>query len=77
MEKTNYGVVFRFLDVGWSDIGSWKSLLNSSKDENGNLLTSDHNPIISSRNCLINSNSRLTVGLDIDDLILSRLMTQF
>ena len=69
MEKTNHGVVFP-LDVGWSDIGSWKSFWeNSSKDENGNLLIGDSIQF-SSRNCLINSNSRLTIGLDIDDLII-------
>ena len=69
MEKTSLGVVFP-LDVNWSDIGSWKSFWeNSSKDNNGNVLIGDSIEI-SSKNCLISSNSRLTVGLNIKDLII-------
>ncbi len=68
MEKTSLGVVFP-LDVAWSDIGSWKSFWeNSSKDQNGNVLIGDSIGI-SSKNCLINSNSRLTIGLNIEELI--------
>lgn len=69
MEKTSLGVVFP-LDIGWSDIGSWDTFCeNSSKDENGNVLIGDAIEI-SSNNCLISSNSRLTVGLCIDDIII-------
>ncbi len=69
MEKTSRGVVFP-LKVEWSDIGSWKSFWeNSSKNEAGNVLIGDSLEI-SSKNCLISSNSRLTVGLDIEDLII-------
>ena len=68
MEKTSSGVVFP-LDVEWNDIGGWQSLWETShKDTNGNVLIGDSLEI-SSRNCLISSNSRLTVGLGIDDLI--------
>ena len=69
MEKTSRGVVFP-LKIDWSDIGSWKSLWeNSSKDKKGNVLIGDSIEI-SSKNCLISSNSRLTVGLNIEDLII-------
>ena len=69
MEKTSRGVIFP-LKVNWSDIGSWKSLWeNSSKDINGNVLIGDSIGV-SSENCLISSNSRLTVGLNIKDLII-------
>ena len=69
MEKTSLGVVFP-LEVGWSDIGSWKSFWeNSHKDQNGNVLKGD-SIALSSNNCLISSNNRLTVGLNIDDLII-------
>ncbi len=69
MEKTSLGVVFP-LEVDWSDIGSWNSYWERSpKDEKGNVLIGDALGI-SSKNCLISSNSRLTVGLDIDDLII-------
>ena len=68
MEKTSLGVVFP-LEVNWSDIGSWKSFWeNSPKDKNGNVLIGDSIEI-SSKNCLISSNSRLTVGLNIEELI--------
>ena len=68
MEKTSLGVVFP-LDVDWSDIGSWKSFWeHSPKDNKGNVLIGDSIEI-SSKNCLISSNSRLTVGLNIEDLI--------
>ncbi len=69
MEKTSLGVVFP-LEVDWSDVGSWNSFWeNSIKDKNGNVLIGDAISV-ASKNCLINSNSRLTVGLGIDDLII-------
>ena len=69
MEKTNLGVVFP-LDAGWSDVGSWKSIWEASKkDKNGNVLigkvkTKDIN------NCYIRSESRLIVGLGIENLLI-------
>ena len=68
MEKTNLGTVLP-LDVGWSDIGNWDSIWKiSSKDldgnsTKGNVITKD------ARNCLINSESRLLVGIGIQELI--------
>ena len=68
MEKTSIGVVFP-LKVDWSDIGNWKSFWeNSVKDDNGNVLIGDAIGL-SSKDCLIHSNSRLTIGLNIKDLI--------
>tara|TARA_B100001248_G_scaffold160487_1_gene121042 strand:- start:2392 stop:3852 length:1461 start_codon:yes stop_codon:yes gene_type:complete len=68
MEKTSLGLVFP-LDVGWSDIGGWKSFWETSdKDNNGNVLTGDAFEI-KSKNCLINSNSRLTICLGLDDIV--------
>ena len=69
MEKTKLGVVLP-LNVGWSDIGSWKSIWEvSKKDENGNVLignvlTKDLN------NCYVRSESRLIVGLGVEDLLI-------
>ena len=38
MEKTNLGLVIP-LDAGWSDIGSWQAVWESSKkDDQGNFL---------------------------------------
>ena len=68
MEKTSLGVVFP-LDVEWSDIGGWKSLWETSKkDKNGNVLIGDAFEI-KSKNCLINSTSRLTIGLGLEEIV--------
>ena len=69
MEKSSLGVVFP-LNVEWSDIGGWQSFWeNSKKDESGNAILGDAFQI-SSKNCLINSNSRLTVGLGLEDIVI-------
>ena len=68
MEKTELGIVLP-LDVGWNDIGSWKSLRDlEEKDENGNVIVGN---VLSrsSRNCYLRSESRLIVGLGIENLI--------
>ena len=69
MEKTDLGIVLP-LNVGWNDIGSWKSLRDLEKknyDQNfivGNVLSK------SSKNCYLRSESRLIVGLGIENLII-------
>ncbi|AIQ98220.1 mannose-1-phosphate guanylyltransferase/mannose-6-phosphate isomerase [Prochlorococcus sp. MIT 0801] len=68
MEKTNLGTVLP-LNVGWSDIGSWKSLWDiSQKNKDGNYI---NGRIIAeqSRNCYLESEQRLIVGIGIEDLI--------
>tara|TARA_Y100000589_G_scaffold331782_1_gene387007 strand:- start:3078 stop:4523 length:1446 start_codon:yes stop_codon:yes gene_type:complete len=69
MEKTTLGTVLP-LDVGWSDIGSWDSVWQqSSKDFDGNSLKG--NVIIkNTKDCLINSESRLLVGIGLKELII-------
>lgn len=68
MEKTKEGIVIP-LDVGWSDIGSWKSVWeNSKKDENGNSLNCK-TIIKKTNNCYIKGENRLVVGIGIKDLI--------
>ncbi len=68
MEKTELGIVLP-LNVGWNDIGSWKSLRDLEKknyDQNvilGNVLSKF------SKNCYLRSESRLIVGLGIENLI--------
>ena len=69
MEKTRLGVVLP-LNVGWSDVGSWKSIWEvSKKDENGNVLIGD---VISKdlNNCYVRSDSRLIVGLGLENLLI-------
>ena len=68
MEKTKLSTVLA-LDVGWSDVGSWDSLWKiSDKDHKGNVISGN---VISENveNCLLKSNERLLVGLNIDNII--------
>ena len=68
MEKTKLGTVLP-LNVGWSDIGSWKSLWDiSQKNKDGNYI---NGRIIAekSRNCYLESEQRLIVGIGIENLI--------
>lgn len=68
MEKTNLGTVLP-LDVGWSDIGNWKSVWETSKKDKhgnkliGNTLSKD------SENCYIRSEKRLIVSLGMKNSI--------
>ena len=69
MEKTDLGFVLP-LNAKWSDIGGWKSFWEQSKkDPNGNVLIGDSIQL-SSKNNLISSYSRLTIGFGINDLII-------
>jgi len=69
MEKTKLGIVL-LLDIEWSDVGSWDSIWKISKkdvDGNsfiGNVLTEK------TKNCYLRSESKLIVGLEIEDLII-------
>ena len=68
MEKTNLGTVLP-LNVGWSDIGSWKSLWDiSEKNNDGNYI---NGRVIAekSKNCYLKSEQRLVVGIGIENLI--------
>ncbi len=68
MEKSNKGTVLP-LDAGWSDIGSWESLWESSeKDENGNVIKG-RVINLSSSNSFLNSNNRLLVGIGLKNII--------
>ena len=69
MEKTSKGIVIP-LDVGWSDIGSWESAWeNSKKDLEGNY--KEGNIVLeNTKNSFIRSESRLIVGIDLNDLII-------
>tara|TARA_B100000212_G_scaffold317287_1_gene272839 strand:- start:39775 stop:41214 length:1440 start_codon:yes stop_codon:yes gene_type:complete len=68
MEKTSLGKVLP-LDAGWSDIGSWEAVWESSKkDKFGNhtkgKIISENN-----KNCYLRSEDRLLVGIGLHDLI--------
>lgn len=68
MEKTKLGTVLS-LDVGWSDIGSWRAVWEiSKKDNNGN-----HKKgkvfLKNVKDCYFRSEGRLLVGLGLKNLI--------
>ena len=68
MEKTTKGMVLP-LNANWSDIGSWQALWeNSEKDKNGNFIKGK---VLneSSKNCYFNSESRLLVGIGLENII--------
>ena len=55
------------IDVGWSDIGSWESVWESSlKNEEGNYIKGE---IISqeNKNCYLRSESKLIVSMGLRD----------
>ena len=68
MEKTDKGVVIS-LDAGWSDIGSWQAVWETSKkDKNQNRI--EGNVVIeNTKNSYLRSENRLIVGLGLDELI--------
>ena len=69
MEKTNLAIVMP-LEIGWSDIGGWKSFWETSnKDNNGNVLIGNSLEY-ESKNCLINSEKRLTVALGLENIMI-------
>ena len=68
MERTTLGAVLP-LEAGWSDVGSWSALWETAaRDGDGNVL---RGRVISedSRNCYLRSESRLVVGLGVEDLV--------
>ena len=68
MERTSLGSVLP-LDAGWSDVGSWSALWETSdRDDNGNVLQG-HVIAENSRNCYLRSENRLVVGLGVNNLV--------
>ena len=68
MEKTELGTVLP-LDAGWSDVGSWSALWETSdRDAQGNVL---QGRVIAegSHNCYLRSEHRLVVGLGVENLV--------
>ncbi|MGV8056411.1 MAG: mannose-1-phosphate guanylyltransferase/mannose-6-phosphate isomerase [Smithellaceae bacterium] len=69
MEKTDKAVVIP-LEIGWSDVGSWRSLHEiCEKDECRNVIVGDV-VVEDVHNCLIHSENRLVAALGIENLII-------
>jgi mannose-1-phosphate guanylyltransferase len=58
------------LDAGWSDVGSWSALWETSenRDSQGNVVQG-HVIAEGSRNCYLRSEHRLVVGLGVENLV--------
>ena len=69
MEKTKNGIIIPLI-AGWNDIGSWKSIYeNESKNINGNVIKGDV-MIKSCKNSYFRSESRLIVGVGIQNMMI-------
>ena len=69
MEKTEKATVIP-IDVGWSDLGSWKSIWDiSEKNADGNVNIGKVKAI-DSKNNYMRSENRLVIGIGLEDLII-------
>ena len=68
MEKTSKGLVIP-LDAGWSDIGSWEAVWDTSNKDLDNNYSEGKVVLKNAKNCYFRSENRLIVGIDCDDLI--------
>ncbi len=57
------------VEIGWSDIGNWASLLEVlSGDEHGNVVSGEA-VLSDSRNCLLRSEGRLIAAIGLDEIV--------
>ena len=68
MEKTSKGIVLP-LKAGWSDIGSWESVWETSKKDNDNNVIEGNVFIKDTQNTYIRSENRLVVGIGLNNLV--------
>jgi mannose-1-phosphate guanylyltransferase len=69
MEKADDIVVIP-VDMGWSDVGSWSSLMELlDKDEAGNVVVG-HHLNVDTRDCLIYSSKRTIATIGVQDLVI-------
>jgi len=73
MENAELVAVLPAGGLGWSDIGSWNSILEVlMPDMNGNIAQNAHHLAIDTHNSLVysNDNQRLVVTIGVDDMVL-------
>jgi mannose-1-phosphate guanylyltransferase len=73
MENAELVAVLPAGGLGWSDVGSWNSLLDVlMPDMNGNIAQNAHHLAIDTHNSLVysNDNQRLVVTIGVDDMVL-------
>ena len=73
MENAEFVAVLPAGGLGWSDVGSWDSLIEVLlPDMNGNIAQNAHHLAIDTHNSLVysNDNQRLVVTIGVDDMVL-------
>ena len=68
MNKTNRGTVLP-LNAGWRDVGSWKSVWESSKKDKFGNFKSENIILKKSRNSYLRTDKKLIVGIGLNNLI--------
>ncbi len=68
MEKTSKGIVIP-LDAGWSDVGSWEVIWETSKKDHDGNYTEGKVVLENTKNSYLRSENRLIVGIDLTNLI--------
>ncbi len=68
MEKTSKGIVLP-LNAGWSDIGSWESVWETSKKDNDNNVIEGNVFIKDTQSTYLRSENRLIVGIGLNNLV--------
>ena len=68
MEKTSRGIVIP-LDAGWSDVGSWEVVWETSKKDTKGNFTEGNVILENTKNSYLRSEHRLIVGVDLNELI--------
>ena len=68
MEKTELGSVLP-LDAGWSDVGSWSALWETSEQSSQGNVLQGHVVAEGSRDCYLRSEHRLVVGLGVENIV--------
>tara|TARA_B100000886_G_scaffold263109_1_gene187752 strand:- start:1463 stop:2899 length:1437 start_codon:yes stop_codon:yes gene_type:complete len=69
MEKTSRGIVIP-LDAGWSDVGSWEMVWETSKKDNEGNFAEGNVILENTKNSYIRSENRLIVGIDLNELVI-------
>ncbi len=68
MEKTSLGTVLP-LKAGWSDIGSWSSLWETTDQDNDGNVLNGRVIALESKDCYLRSEHRLVVGIGVENLV--------
>jgi len=68
MEKTDLGTVIR-MDCGWNDLGNWQSIWKDSQKDINKNASIGKVFLKNSKNCYLRSESRLLVGIGLDNLL--------